>query len=279
MKYELKNGKFLKDGHTMFEEDVLKDLERLVYLEAQGKQVNHLPMEVYNAANKMTFGGFLEWVERGSGASKKTVTVQSSRLNGLDLWQWRKKYDKQRKKAKKWKKRAKFNKQLSMGLKQSKEFWEKSSKFNGKQVQFFEVITVDDRDRLHIKAQNIHLTKENEDLKAELDKIKEAHKEFLDTIEPEKTKGSTILGEEDDSYEFSVVSERGPCLEFKVGVPFEVTGNTIHCDEILCHDFKVGETVIVHSEFCNSYSEDYVEMKSTTRNTISQVYKGDLKKL
>ncbi len=37
MKYEYKKGKFIKNGHTMFEEDVLKDLERLDYLEGEYK--------------------------------------------------------------------------------------------------------------------------------------------------------------------------------------------------------------------------------------------------
>jgi len=33
MKYKLKNGNILKDGHTMFLEDVVKDLNRKAYLE------------------------------------------------------------------------------------------------------------------------------------------------------------------------------------------------------------------------------------------------------
>ena len=33
IKYEYKKSKFLKDGHTMFEGDVLQDLKRLAYLE------------------------------------------------------------------------------------------------------------------------------------------------------------------------------------------------------------------------------------------------------
>jgi len=31
--YELKNGDIIKDGHTMFMEDVVKDLNRKSYLE------------------------------------------------------------------------------------------------------------------------------------------------------------------------------------------------------------------------------------------------------
>lgn len=104
MKYELKNGKFLKDGHTMFKSEILNDL------------VN-------------------------SGTLVK--------LNGLDLWQWQKECDKQRKKAKKWKGRAKTQEEELAAF-----------------CEDFE--------------------KENEALQAELDKIKEARKVFLDTIEPEQ---------------------------------------------------------------------------------------------
>ena len=35
MKYEYKKGKFIKNGHTMFEEDVLNDLKRLAHLEEE----------------------------------------------------------------------------------------------------------------------------------------------------------------------------------------------------------------------------------------------------
>ena len=34
-KYELKNNKILKNGHTMFLEDVLTDLQRKSYLESE----------------------------------------------------------------------------------------------------------------------------------------------------------------------------------------------------------------------------------------------------
>ena len=33
--YRYKKGKFIKNGHTMFEQDVLTDLKRLAYLEAE----------------------------------------------------------------------------------------------------------------------------------------------------------------------------------------------------------------------------------------------------
>jgi len=33
VKYDLKNGEILKDGHTMFLQDVVKDLNRKAYLE------------------------------------------------------------------------------------------------------------------------------------------------------------------------------------------------------------------------------------------------------
>tara|TARA_R110000796_G_scaffold60301_1_gene139327 strand:+ start:823 stop:1074 length:252 start_codon:yes stop_codon:yes gene_type:complete len=35
MDYKLKSGKFIKNGHTMFEQDVLTDLKRLAYLEEE----------------------------------------------------------------------------------------------------------------------------------------------------------------------------------------------------------------------------------------------------
>lgn len=35
MKYEYKKGKFIKNGHTMFEQDVLQDLKRLDFLEKE----------------------------------------------------------------------------------------------------------------------------------------------------------------------------------------------------------------------------------------------------
>ncbi len=35
MDYKLKKGKFIKNGHTMFEQDVLTDLKRLAYLEEE----------------------------------------------------------------------------------------------------------------------------------------------------------------------------------------------------------------------------------------------------
>ena len=35
IKYQYKKGKFLKNGHTMFEADVLTDLKRLAYLEEE----------------------------------------------------------------------------------------------------------------------------------------------------------------------------------------------------------------------------------------------------
>ena len=35
MKYQYKKGKFIKNGHTMLEEDVLTDLKRLAYLEEE----------------------------------------------------------------------------------------------------------------------------------------------------------------------------------------------------------------------------------------------------
>ena len=35
MEYKLKKGKFIKNGHTMFEKDVLTDLKRLAHLEEQ----------------------------------------------------------------------------------------------------------------------------------------------------------------------------------------------------------------------------------------------------
>jgi hypothetical protein len=35
MEYKLKKGKFIKNGHTMFEQDVLTDLKRLAHLEEQ----------------------------------------------------------------------------------------------------------------------------------------------------------------------------------------------------------------------------------------------------
>ena len=33
VKYELKNGEILKDGHTMFQQDIVKDLNRKAYLD------------------------------------------------------------------------------------------------------------------------------------------------------------------------------------------------------------------------------------------------------
>tara|TARA_R110000851_G_scaffold330483_1_gene503370 strand:- start:685 stop:825 length:141 start_codon:yes stop_codon:yes gene_type:complete len=39
--YKLKDSKFLKNGHTMFPEDVLSDLKRLAHLENQIKEGNH----------------------------------------------------------------------------------------------------------------------------------------------------------------------------------------------------------------------------------------------
>lgn len=35
MQYELKDGKILKDGHTMFDEDIVKDLKRKSFLEQE----------------------------------------------------------------------------------------------------------------------------------------------------------------------------------------------------------------------------------------------------
>ena len=37
--YKYKNRKFIKNGHTMFEQDVLTDLKRLSYLEEQAEKL------------------------------------------------------------------------------------------------------------------------------------------------------------------------------------------------------------------------------------------------
>lgn len=43
MKYEYKKGKFIKNGHTMFEQDVLQDLKRLAFLEDEKTKQLILP--------------------------------------------------------------------------------------------------------------------------------------------------------------------------------------------------------------------------------------------
>jgi hypothetical protein len=42
MDYKFKNGKFIKNGHTMFEQDVLTDLKRLAYLEEKIRAINFI---------------------------------------------------------------------------------------------------------------------------------------------------------------------------------------------------------------------------------------------
>lgn len=45
IKYELKNGNVLKDGHTMFLQDVVSDLNRGAFLESERTKQQSLPID------------------------------------------------------------------------------------------------------------------------------------------------------------------------------------------------------------------------------------------
>ncbi len=70
-KYNKKVNKFTENGHTMFEEDVLKRLERLADLEEQIKQGELLPKDkkmplrltAENGAKSLLSGEFFEYIE------------------------------------------------------------------------------------------------------------------------------------------------------------------------------------------------------------------------
>lgn len=46
IKYELKNGNVLKDGHTMFLQDVVTDLNRGAFLERERTKQQSLPIDL-----------------------------------------------------------------------------------------------------------------------------------------------------------------------------------------------------------------------------------------
>jgi hypothetical protein len=66
MKYEYKKvtgyeqKKFIENGHTMFEEDVLRRLKRLAYLEEQTKQANGVEKSDSNCNIPLVSGRFSE---------------------------------------------------------------------------------------------------------------------------------------------------------------------------------------------------------------------------
>ena len=45
IKYKFKNGEVLKDGHTMFPQDIVKDLNRKAYLEHKGEGMINKTMQ------------------------------------------------------------------------------------------------------------------------------------------------------------------------------------------------------------------------------------------
>jgi hypothetical protein len=67
MKYEYKKvtgyeqKKFIENGHTMFEEDVLQRLKRLAYLEEQFKQTNGADTGQHNMTTNELLREFIEW--------------------------------------------------------------------------------------------------------------------------------------------------------------------------------------------------------------------------
>ena len=66
VKYKLKNGSILKDGHTMFLEDVVRDLERKAYLEEVKTSMENVMFAIGDIAGVEAgdVDGLLAWAEK-----------------------------------------------------------------------------------------------------------------------------------------------------------------------------------------------------------------------
>lgn len=80
-KYNKKTNKFIENGHTMFEEDVLKRLKRLSYLEEQLK--NSKAKESTSKKNSLLNDGFISVTKREKPQLGSKVLVKIVYKSGM----------------------------------------------------------------------------------------------------------------------------------------------------------------------------------------------------
>ena len=160
--------KWMMENEANFKEDYLKD----IYNALTGKSI--------------VFGELIDELQKEFCWETQAIELSNllqhkeEALKGLHLI-WDKKFDKQRKKAKKWKGRAKFYNEIKDGaINHLEKTNAEITRQNNEIIEEFHK----ERDSWVEKEDGLLLTIET--IQAELDKIKEAHKVFLAVIEPEK---------------------------------------------------------------------------------------------
>ena len=80
-KYKKKENKFIENGHTMFEEDVLQRLKRLAYLEEQINQGQTLPIDSVSNQRELliaTLYGWKDYNEQGISIEDYVDEIESN---------------------------------------------------------------------------------------------------------------------------------------------------------------------------------------------------------
>ena len=94
-KYNKKANKFTENGHTMFEEDVLKRLKRLAYLEEQMKHGElHQPTVGSSISSKDLIQAFLDWLESDDCwvTDADGNKIEGAVIDGKDIHKYAEKY-------------------------------------------------------------------------------------------------------------------------------------------------------------------------------------------